>query len=92
MSAARKALAAAARELEVPRGRYPDPTDPGRVTTQPKPLDLAVTALALRGALELLATDLVEQARTVDGVTWEQVGEQFGTSMQSAHARFRRRS
>jgi hypothetical protein len=92
MAAVRRALLDVARELGVPRRRYPDPDDPQRSTTQPVPLELAVLALTARDALDLIAAAHVERARQLDGVTWEQVGERFGTSMQSAHARFRHRS
>ena len=56
------------------------------------PLELAVLAVVAREALELIAAEHVERAREFDELTWEQVGERFGTSMQSAHSRFRRRS
>jgi hypothetical protein len=92
MAAVRRALLDVARELGVPRRRYPDPADPRHSTTQPVPLELAVLALTARDALDLIAAEHVERARELDGVTWEQIGERFGTSMQSAHSRFRRRS
>ena len=53
---------------------------------------LAVLALRARDALELLAAEHVNRARELNGVTWEQVGERFDISMQSAHSRFRPRS
>ncbi len=92
MVAVRAALLTLAHELNVSRGRYPDPTNPARKTTQPQPLELAALALDARDALDLLAAEYVERARQIDGLTWEQVGERFDISMQSAHSRFRRRS
>ena len=90
MSAARRALTDMARELGLPRGRLPDPDDPRRLKTQPDPLELAVLAVRVRDAFELLAAENVNRARELNGVTWEQVGERFDVSMQSAHSRFRR--
>lgn len=92
MRVVRDALADMARELGLPRGRYPDPDDPTRMKTLPDPLELAVLALRARDALELLAAEHVNRARDLNGVTWEQVGERFDISMQSAHSRFRPRS
>ena len=90
MRVVRSALVDMARELGLPRGRFPDPDKPGRLRTQPDPLELAVLALRARDALELLAAENVNRARELNGVTWEQVGERFDISMQSAHSRFRR--
>ncbi len=56
-----------------------------------RPLDAAVLAITLSQALEVVAAEQVALAREHDGVTWEQVGEAFGISMQSAHSRFRPR-
>jgi hypothetical protein len=92
MVAVRRALLDLGRELGLPRGRYPDPSNPKRTTLQPDPLELAALAIEARDALELIAAEHVERARALDGLTWEQVGERFGTSMQSAHSRFRRSS
>lgn len=92
MVAVRRSLLDIARELKLPRDRYPDLSDPERLTLQPEPLELAVLALVVRDALELIAAEHVERAREFDDLTWAQVGERFGTSMQSAHSRFRRRS
>ena len=92
MRVVRSALVDMARELGLPRGRFPDPDEPGRLRTQPDPLELAVLALQARDALELLAAENVNRARELNGVTWEQVGERFDISMQSAHSRFRLRS
>lgn len=50
---------------------------------------LAVTAARLAAAADRVAHAHVTLAREIDGVTWEQVGEAFGTSRQSAHERFR---
>ena len=92
MLAARSALQMIARELGVARGRYPDRSDPRRLTSQPEPLACAVVAVEVAEALELIAAEEVQRAREFDGVTWEDVGAAFGTSMQSAHSRFRARS
>ena len=92
MVAVRRALLDLGRELGLPRGRYPDPSNSKRRTLQPDPLELAALAIEARDALELIAAEHVERARELDGLTWEQVGERFGTSMQSAHSRFRRSS
>ena len=50
---------------------------------------VAVAAARLAAAAERLARAQVAEARAVDGLTWEQVGEAFGTTRQSAHERFR---
>ena len=92
MVAVRRALLDLGRDLGLPRGRYPDPSDPKRITLQAEPLELAVLAIKVRDALELIAAEHVDRTRALDGLTWEQVGERFGTSMQSAHSRFRRSS
>ncbi len=92
MVAVRRALFGLGRELALPLGRYPDLRNPKRMVTQPEPLELAALAIKVRDALELIAAEHVERARELDGFTWEQVGERFGTSMQSAHSRFRRSS
>ena len=84
MVAVRRSLLDIARELKLPRDRYPDLSDPERLTLQPEPLELAVLALVVRDALELIAAEHVERAREFDDLTWAQVGERFGTSMQSA--------
>lgn len=52
-------------------------------------LVLAVAASRIAAAAERLARAHVARARQSDGVTWEQVGEAFGTTRQSAHERFR---
>ena len=92
MVAVRGALLDLGSELGLPRGRYPDPSNPKRRTLQPDPLELAALAITARDALELIAAEHVDRARSLDGLTWEQVGERFGTSMQSAHSRFHRSS
>ena len=92
MDATRVALIRLADELGVGTGRYPDAADASGVSEQPVPLELAALALRCRDALDLIAGEHVRRARALDGVTWEQVGERLGTSMQSAHARFRGRS
>ncbi len=52
-------------------------------------LRVAVAARALADAADRLARVEVLAARELDGATWEQVGEAFGVSRQSAHERFR---
>ncbi len=52
-------------------------------------LRVAVAARALADAADRLARVEVLAARESDGATWEQVGEAFGVSRQSAHERFR---
>lgn len=49
----------------------------------------AVTAARLAAAADRLAHQHVALARNQEGATWEQVGEAFGTTKQSAHERFR---
>jgi len=41
--------------------------------------------------LELLAAQQIKSARDHDGVTWEEVGQAFDTTAQSAHTRFAHR-
>ena len=89
MRVARRALEDGAKALGLPRGRYPDSNDPGRLRTRTRPLDTAVLAITLSQALEVVASEQVQLARKIDGSTWEEVGEAFDISMQSAHARFR---
>jgi hypothetical protein len=90
LAAARSALLDAGRQLRLPQVRTPSPTrrEPNRTVLAPRPLDLAVLALELGQALEAVAAEHVSRARD-GGVTWEQVGEAFGITMQSAHSRFR---
>jgi hypothetical protein len=52
-------------------------------------LFVAVTAARIATAADRLARTHVALARDQEGVTWEQVGEAFGTTKQSAHERFR---
>jgi hypothetical protein len=92
MCVVRDALLTMARDLDLPRARYPDPHNPRRTKAQPEPLELAHLALRARDALELIAAEEVNRARSLTGITWEQVGERFDISMQSAHSRFRARS
>jgi hypothetical protein len=94
LAVARRALLDAADELRLPRVRTAAPTrrEPSRTVRAPRHLDLAVLAIELGQAMEAIAAEYVAKARETDGVTWEQVGEVFGTTMQSAHARFRAHS
>jgi hypothetical protein len=50
---------------------------------------VAIAASRLAAAAERLARAEVAEARAADGLTWEQIGEAFGTTRQSAHERFR---
>lgn len=52
-------------------------------------LVLAVAAARVAAAADRLARTHVALARDKEGVTWDQVGEAFGTTRQSAHERFR---
>ena len=79
------------KDLDLPRGRYPEPST-GRVRSRPEPLPLAVLALQAQEALEVLAAREVGLARDQDELTWEQVGEAFGISTQSAHHRFAKKA
>ncbi len=94
LAAARKVLLDAARELRLPLVRYPAPTrrEPDRTVIQPRHLDLAVLALELSQAIAWVAGEHVAKARELDCVTWEDVGEGFGMTSQSAHHRFREQS
>lgn len=67
----------------------PTRREPNRTVLAPRHLDLAVLAVELGQAMEAIAAEHVTKARESDDVTWEQVGEAFGVTMQSAHARFR---
>ena len=64
----------------------------GNATTNSHHLLLAVTAARIASAAERLARTHVALARDKDGMTWEQVGDAFGTTRQSAHERFRLRA
>jgi len=90
LAAANRALTQLGKDLNVPAGRYRDPAT-GRLRHRPQPLDLAVLAIQAQEALEVLAASEVAAARESDGLTWEQVGEAFGISTQSAHHRFANR-
>jgi hypothetical protein len=94
LTAARRVLLEVARQLRLPQTTYAGPTRraPRRTAAQPKHLDLAVLAIELSQAMEWIAGEHVALARELDGATWEDVGEVFGISMQSAHHRFRDRS
>ena len=61
----------------------------GEATTSAGHLALAVTAARVAAAADRLARTHVALARDKEGVTWEQIGEAFGTTRQSAHERFR---
>ena len=57
--------------------------------TSSRHLVLAVAAARVAAAADRLARTHVGLARDKEGMTWEQVGEAFGTTRQSAHERFR---
>lgn len=61
----------------------------GKATTSSGHLALAVTAARVAAAADRVARTHVTLARDEEGVTWEQIGEAFGTTRQSAHERFR---
>jgi hypothetical protein len=88
MAAVRGALLDIARELKLPRRRYPVSKRSSQLALRPPPLDLAVLAVKVAQALELVAAEQVARARQLDGVTWAQVGHAFGVSTQSAYSRF----
>jgi hypothetical protein len=94
LRAARRALLEVAGELRLPRTRYPVRTrrETKRTVVKPRHLDVAVLAIELSQAMEWIAGEHVALARELNGSTWEDVGEAFGISMQSAHHRFRGRS
>ena len=50
---------------------------------------LAVSATRIAAAADRMARAHVTLARDTDGVTWDQIGDAFGTTRQSAHERFR---
>jgi hypothetical protein len=87
LDATRRALLQLGKDLGLPSGRYVDPNT-GRSRSRPEPLALAVLALQAQEALEVLAAREVALARDQDEMTWEQVGDGFGISAQSAHHRF----
>jgi len=90
LAATSRALTRLGKDLNVPTGRYPDSAT-GGLRRRPRPLDLAVLAIRAQEALEVLAARQVAAARESDGLTWEQVGEAFDISTQSAHHRFANR-
>ena len=75
------------KDLGLPTVQYVD-SGSGRARRRPRPLDLAVLAVEAQEALEVHAAREVALAREQDGLTWEQVGDAFGISTQSAHHRF----
>ena len=91
LEATHRALLRLGKDLDLPTGRYVDPTT-GRSRGRPKPIALAVLALEAQEALEVLAASEVALARDQDGLTWEQVGGEFGISSQSAHHRFAKKA
>jgi len=67
-------------------------TRPDRRRSTPSPsrhLLVALAASRLAAAAERLSRAEVGEARAAEGLTWEQIGEAFGTTRQSAHERFR---
>ena len=90
LAATHAALLVMAKQLGLPVDRYPDPMT-GKTQRRVKPLELAKLAIDTQEALEVLAAQEVAAARTLEGSTWEQVGDVFGISTQSAHHRFARK-
>jgi hypothetical protein len=90
LDATRRALLQLGKDLGLPTGRYVDPAS-SQSPSRPKPLALAVLALEAQEALEVLAAREVAFARDREEATWEQVGNAFGISTQSAHHRFARK-
>lgn len=90
MAAVRKALLQVARDLHIPTEQYVHAADGanGPKQAEPRALDLAVLAVKAESALELLAAEQINKTRTHHDSTWEQIGDAFGTSAQSAHVRF----
>lgn len=84
MDAAESALATAARRLSSSTARARRPRTDSRLAD-------AVLAIRLAEALELLAGHEIAESRERYGLTWADVADAFGTSVQSAHTRFRRR-
>ena len=62
---------------------------PARLQPASEHLLRAVTAARLAAEADRLAQVYVNLARETEGATWEQIGEAFGTTRQSAHERFR---
>ncbi len=87
LAATHAALLAVAKELRLPVDRYPDPMT-GKPRPRVEPLALAKLAIDAQEALEVLAAQEVAASRELNGSTWEQVGQVFGISTQSAHHRF----
>jgi hypothetical protein len=55
----------------------------------PGPLRRAVLAVRLAEALEVIAAEEVDRARTEHHLRWADVGDTFGVRAQTAQARFR---
>ncbi len=91
LDATRRALLQLGKDLDLPQGRYPEPST-GRLRSRPEPLALAVLALQAQEALEVLAAREVALARDQDELTWEHVGDAFEISTQSAHHRFAKKA
>ncbi len=87
LDATRSGLLRAAKQLKLPSKPYLNPD--GRRATRHRALDLASLAVEMQDALELIAAEEVNRARDHDGVTWQDVGDFLGTTLQSAHGRFR---
>jgi hypothetical protein len=90
LAATHAALLAVAKELRLPVDRYPGPQT-GESQRRVEPLALAKLAIDAQEALEVLAAREVAASRELEGSTWEQVGQVFGISTQSAHHRFARK-
>lgn len=87
LEATENALLKLARDLNLLTGRHSDHRTDGS-PTRPRPLELAVLAIKAQEALEVVARRQVALARQNDGLTWQEVGDAFDITMQSAHHRF----
>lgn len=49
------------------------------------------TMRRMQQGLDALTVEVVEAARQVDGMTWQQIGDALGVSRQAAHERYAHR-
>lgn len=49
------------------------------------------TMRRMQGVVDRLTSEVVETARKVDGMTWQQIGNALGVSRQAAHERYAHR-
>lgn len=45
----------------------------------------------MQQGLDALTVEVVEAARQIEGMTWQQIGDALGVSRQAAHERYARR-